>query len=83
MFPAPYTSDKPVQLLLFNPSPTLMVAFYPLQGVLECLHTPIGSTARLLTKVYALGSMIRQGRDRVLQTSFWPPFLFLGFSMVT
>lgn len=42
-----------------------------------------GGTPRLLTKIYALNSMIKLERDRLLQTSSWSCFLFLGFPMVT
>ena len=39
---ARYDPTKPIQLLIFNSSPTLVGALYQPQGVLEWLHTLMG-----------------------------------------
>ena len=41
---ARYDPTKPIQLLIFNFSPTLVGTLYQPPGVLEWLHTPIGDT---------------------------------------
>lgn len=63
-----YDPAKPIQLLIFNSSPTLVGSLYQPQGVLEWLHTPMGGAPQILNEVDALTSMIKNGRDRALQT---------------
>ena len=63
-----YDPTIPIQFLIFNSSPTLVGALYQPQGMLEWLHTPMGSAPRILNEVDALTSMIKNGRDRALKT---------------
>ena len=58
----------PIQLLVFNSSPTLMGAPYQPQGELKWLHTPRGSVPRILNEADVLANMIKNGRVRALQT---------------
>lgn len=65
---ASYDPTILIQLLIFNSSSRLVRALYQPQGVLEWLHTPIGGTHRFLNEVDALSIMIKNGRDRALET---------------
>ena len=65
---ARYDPTKPIQLLIFNSSPTLVGALYQPQGVLEWLHNPMGGTPQIFNEVDAFASMIKNGRDTAVQT---------------
>ena len=51
---ARYDPTKPIQLLIFNSSPTLVGDLYQPQGVLEWLHTQMGGAPRILNELDAL-----------------------------
>ena len=59
-----------------------MGVLYQPWGVLEWLHTLMGGTPQILNEIYALISMIKNGRDRALQTlGKEPDILVIPFSL--
>ena len=79
---ARYDPTKPIQLLIFNFSPTLVETLYQPPGVLEWLHTPMGGAPRILNEVDALTTMIKNGRDTAVQTlGKEPDILVTPFSL--
>lgn len=77
---ARYDPTKPIQLLISFP--TLVGVLYQPWGVLEWLHTLMGGTPQILNEIYALISMIKNGRDRALQTlGKEPDILVIPFSL--
>ena len=54
-----------------------MGTLYQPPGVLEWLHTPMGGAPRILNEVDVLASIIKNGRDRTLQTLGKEPDIFV------